>query len=292
MEKNPVPHPVRYRDVEKKMSRPAFNKHFQKIVGDVYLHKDVATDPDAVTNALLLRCPAGVLRGFSALRNMGYTINHDDWTPMISVPRHHRHVHPASGQILRLVEKNIVFISGRRSVTSTQAIVDVLSRADSWGRWRDGTRMEEQVALIDHLARQDPKLLTRLNADPRTVAVADWAHPLAESRPESIVRVRLHQAGFTGWKPQVKVRGREKFYYVDLGDPVLQVGVEYQGAHHFDRDARARDAQRANDLSWAGWTIIETTSVILSSEVEWQKLLKQVGEELVLARQQRNRRLP
>ena len=273
------------------MSRPTFNKHYRKIVGDIYLHKDVADDPDVITTALLARCPKGVLRGFSALRNMGFTINHDDWVPMISIPRNSQRMPVRGGKVLRLVDPDVVIVKGNRSVTVTQAVVDILTRSDSWGRWRDGSTIEEQVAVLDHLLRQDLRLFGRLQGDPRTAGITALVNPLAESRPESIVRVRLHRAGYTEWKPQVRVRGREKFYFVDLGDPVLKVGIEYQGAHHFDRDARARDAQRANDLRWAGWSILEVTSTILGSEAEWRKLLARVREELDLAQGQRNNRI-
>lgn len=283
--------PVRYRDVADTMSRRTFYRTHRKIVADLYLHEDVADNPAKITDALLMRCPHGVLRGFAALRNMGFTINHDDWVPMISIPRTVPPVATVSGQILRLVDRDVVGINGRRSVTAIQAVADVLSRSDGWGRWRDGTRIEEQVALIDHLLRQNPDLLGALRQDPRTKKVASLANPLAESRPESIVRVRLHQAGLTNWRPQIKVRGRDKFYFVDLGDPLLRVGIEYQGAQHFDRNERAADAHRANDLSWAGWTIMEATSLILSSDVKWQRFLNRVREELILAGQARNRRI-
>lgn len=284
--------PVRSVDVEKAMSLPSFYKNFRKIVGDVYLHHEVADNPEKITEALLMRCPGGVLRGFAALRNMGFSINHEDWVPMISIPREASWIRVHSGRILRLVEKNIVIINGQRSVSGSQAVVDVLTRPDSWGRWNDGTRREEQIALLDHLLRQDLSLRKELLEDPRTQSLTQHANPLAESRPESIVRWRLHEAGFREWKPQIKVRGRGRFYFVDLGDPTLRVGVEYQGAHHFDREERAKDAQRANDLSWAGWVIIEATSKILSSESAWQELLGHVREEVDLARQQRNGRLP
>lgn len=291
MEAGKTPGPVRYRDVATQMSRPTFRNFYRRIIGDLHLHKDVADDPDKITDALLARYPTGVLRGFAALKNMGFTINLDDWTPFISISRDTPLVQARSGRVLRRVEKDIVTIRGRRSVNAVQAVVDVLTTPENWGPWRDGTCIEEHVAFVDHLLRQNQKLLNRLKDDPRTHAAASLANPLAESRPESIVRVRLHQAGLTEWRPQIKVRGRDGFYFVNLGDPLLRVGVEYQGAHHFDRNARAKDAQRANDLSWAGWTIMEATSVLMASEVEWRRFLGRLREELVAARQMRNSRI-
>lgn len=273
------------------MSRPTFAKYYRKVVGSIYLHRDRADDPELVTQALLMRCPHGMLRGFAALSNMGFTLNLDGWTPIISIPRKSPAVRAHRGNILRLVEEDVHVINGRRTVAAVQAVVDILTRPDSWGRFRDGARIEEQVAVLDHLVRQNLELFGRLRKDPRTAGITTLVNPLAESRPESIVRVRLHQAGFKEWKPQIRVRGREGFYFVDLGDPILKVGIEYQGAHHFDREARARDAQRANDLRWAGWSILEVTSTILHSEAEWRKILTRVGEEVDLARQHRNSRI-
>ena len=291
MEKAAIHRPVRYGEIAGLMSRPTFAKYYRKVAGSIYLHRDRADDPDLVAEALLMRCPHGLLRGFAALSNMGFTLNVDGWTPIISIPRKSPVIRAHRGAILRLVEEDVHMINGRRTVAAVQAVVDILTRPDSWGRYRDGTRVEEQVAVLDHLVRQNLELFGRLRRDPRTAGISALVNPLAESRPESIVRVRLHRAGFKEWKPQIRVRGREGFYFVDLGDPVLKVGIEYQGAHHFDREARARDAQRANDLRWAGWTILEVTSTILNSETEWRKVLARVGEEVSLARQQRNSRI-
>lgn len=291
MERKVIATPVSYRDVADKMSPPTFYKLHRRTVGNVYLHKDIAENPQRVTEALLRRCPHGVLRGFAALRHMGFTLNLDDWTPMISIPRTSPPVRARKGRILRLVENDVISINGQRSVAATQAVVDVFTRPDSWGRWRDGGKMEEQVALLDHLLRQDLNLLRGLQNDVRTQAAAALANPLAESRPESIVRARLHLAGFKEWKPQIRVRGRDGYYFIDLGDPILRVGIEYQGAHHFGREERAKDARRANDLKWAGWATLEVTSVILDSDAQWQSFLRRLKEELAAAQQQRNSRL-
>lgn len=284
--------PVRYEDLLGKVSRDIFYRTHRKIVGNIYLHHEVAANPVLITDALLLRCPDGTLRGFAALYNMGFTLTHDDWVPMISITRSGGHIHASAGKILRLKEKDTILIKGHKTVTPVQAVADILGRPDSWGQWNDGSKGEEQVALIDHLLRQNIDLLDLLKHDPRTREIAALANPLAESRPESIVRFRLHQAGLYTWKPQVRVRGRDRFYFVDLGDPLLQVGVEYQGAHHFGREERAQDAQRANDLSWAGWTIMEATSRILTDGAAWQKFLSRLKEEIANAQQRRNHRVP
>lgn len=87
MQKAVIHRPVRYREVARLMSRPTFAKYYRKVVGSIYLHRDHADDPDLIAEALLMRCPHGMLRGFAALSNMGFTLNLDGWTPSISIPR-------------------------------------------------------------------------------------------------------------------------------------------------------------------------------------------------------------
>lgn len=287
------PGPVRYRELAGQINREHFYRDFTKIVSDIYVHNSVSNDPRAITEALLKKCPHGVLRGFAALAHSGFELLQEQWLPVISIPSGSSHIRTEAGLILRRVEPKarISMRSGARTVTEAQSVVDVLGMPQSWDRTRDGTLLEEHVAELDNILRQRPELYKEFRSIPALAALMKWTNPLAESRPESILRIRLHAAGMSSFCPQIPVRGRDGSYFIDLGDPVVRVGIDYQGSQHFDRDARARDAQRMNDLRWAGWTILEVTSTILGSQREWLLFRRKVERELREARARRMRRL-
>lgn len=162
---------------------------------------------------------------------------------------------------------------------------------ETWGKWRDGNKLEEKVAFLGHLVRQNQEILGEPRRHPEISQAVSLANPLAESRSESIIHIRLHLAGVPDFRPQIEVRGRDGKYFIDIGASILRVGVEYQGAHHFDCDVRARGAQRMNDLRWAGWTILEVTSTVLSDQAEWKKFLATLNQELEEAYTRRLQRL-
>ena len=63
------------------------------------------------------------------------------------------------------------------------------------------------------------------------------------------MRLVLHDAGFTGFQPQVAVlEGGYARYYLDLGDTALRVGAEYDGVSHAAQGALRRDRERHNWL--------------------------------------------
>lgn len=79
----------------------------------------------------------------------------------------------------------------------------------------------------------------------------------AECRQETHLRLLLIDAGITGFVPQLPVHddtGRVR-YRLDLGDPYHQVGVEYDGSSHLDRQRLAQDRERHNWLEEQGWAM-------------------------------------
>ncbi|WP_295624339.1 endonuclease domain-containing protein [uncultured Corynebacterium sp.] len=90
----------------------------------------------------------------------------------------------------------------------------------------------------------------------------DWTDWRAESRLESLLRTLLRRAGLTGWVPQWPVLTRGGMRWIDLGDPMYMIGLEYQGGGHWsDAAHRKRDADRANELRDMGWWILEVTAL-------------------------------
>jgi very-short-patch-repair endonuclease len=74
-----------------------------------------------------------------------------------------------------------------------------------------------------------------------------------ECRQESQLRLILHDGGFTGFIPQHPVDAGPTCYYLDLGDPALKVGVEYDGVTHADKARLGPDRARHNALADLDW---------------------------------------
>jgi hypothetical protein len=83
------------------------------------------------------------------------------------------------------------------------------------------------------------------------------AHPGAECRQESQLRLVIIDGGLPAPTPQVWVCdefGIPRFR-LDLGYEEWRVGVEYDGSSHLDRDRMRNDRARLNWLHAQGWTM-------------------------------------
>jgi very-short-patch-repair endonuclease len=98
----------------------------------------------------------------------------------------------------------------------------------------------------------------------RARAAVALASPLAESQPESRVRVALLLAGLRP-VPQYSVRDADGLFVarVDLAFVEQRVAVEYDGAWHAEAGQFARDRRRLNRLQAAGWTVLHVTAADL-----------------------------
>lgn len=278
--------PVTYKELAHEYSRRTFNKLFTKITGFVYLKNDLINDPNLVTQALLKRCPEGVLRGYAALKQRGYLLLDDQWMPIISVSGDLNRRDCSRGEILRRIEPENTLLSGNiRFVNDVQAIQDVFDLHSL-------NDFEDQVALIDHLIRQRPELFQELIQEPKLKKHTQYANPFAESPQESRLRVRLHSLGYHGFIPQIHVEYDGQSYFLDLADPLWQVALEYNGGWHYTSEQREKDSHRKNALKSAGWDVLEVTSKTLQNPNSWNNLIQQINSALRRKHAQRRRRLP
>ena len=99
----------------------------------------------------------------------------------------------------------------------------------------------------------------------------DLSSPLAESPPESRLRLQLVLAGLEPI-PQYAVHdaGGRFLARVDLAFPAAKVAVEYDGRTVHEReDVFARDRQRQNLLVRAGWVVLRYSAVDLRPAALW-----------------------
>ena len=99
---------------------------------------------------------------------------------------------------------------------------------------------------------------------PRVRAVCALVDGLAESPPETRVRLLLRGGGMPAPVAQYEIRHRGDFVArVDFAWPEHKVALEYDGAWHGEKGQFARDRRRLNRLQEAGWRVVFVTAADL-----------------------------
>jgi len=82
----------------------------------------------------------------------------------------------------------------------------------------------------------------------------------AQSRPESIMRVRLIQRGFPRPEPQLPIPVHGGLVlHPDLAWKQYRVALEYDGEHHAGVEQMEHDRSRLNLLAGQGWIVLHAT---------------------------------
>ncbi|MGC5387424.1 hypothetical protein ACPXCJ_23270 [Micromonospora chalcea] len=103
---------------------------------------------------------------------------------------------------------------------------------------------------------------------------------LAQSPPESHLRVRLALAGLPRAVAQYPVRvSTGLILHPDLAWPEFRVAVEYGGQWHSDADRMHLDRRRLNQLVAAGWLVLHVTGRRLRKE--FPDLVREIRAALV-----------
>jgi hypothetical protein len=111
-----------------------------------------------------------------------------------------------------------------------------------------------------------------------TLALVDGG---AESPYESLTRLLLIRAGFPPLETQIRVFDDHGFVFarIDMGWRQWQVGVDFEGAHHWSEPRqRSWDIERFARLPELGWNDVRLTSGILHNRP--QSFLDRVGAAL------------
>jgi hypothetical protein len=137
-------------------------------------------------------------------------------------------------------------------------------------------RLDRLVAVGDHWLRRsgvETSLLDAIGHDAdgrrgvrRFRQAVPLMDPRAESPQESLVRVWCMLAGLPFLEPQGKVwDGGELVATVDLLDEEHRIAVEYEGAHHREREQFAYDIQRRTRLRRRGYRVVQVEASMMSS---------------------------
>jgi hypothetical protein len=112
----------------------------------------------------------------------------------------------------------------------------------------------------ERLVNRDDRRGTR-----RAEVLLALATGLAESPPESWLRLLVADAGFPLPEPQFEVRDLEGrlVYRLDMAWPEFRVALEYDGYEAHEGRAEA-DAERDRRLAGRGWTVVRARAQDLS----------------------------
>lgn len=117
------------------------------------------------------------------------------------------------------------------------------------------------------------RLLEGLNRHGHTRGIVAARHALtlvrvgADSRPETLLRLRLAEAGLP--EPELQARlypDDPRSPSTDLAYRRERVAVQYDGVHHFSAEQQAIDQWRDAEFQGEGWTVISSNVVDLRSQ--------------------------
>jgi hypothetical protein len=239
---------------------------WRRLFTGVYVHEDVE-----VTHAVRARAaarivvPGAVVTGRSAAVLWGVPLADAQDDVELTVPRAAHPVREPGVRARRsdLDHRQVCRRSGVRTTTPEATAVD-LARA---------LPGSEAVVAVDQLVVAGTAELTAVRelaaaaVGPgcrrarRSCALADG---LAESPQETRLRLLLGASGLPTPVAQFVVRDGDRFVArVDFGWPAQRVALEYDGLWHAEPGQFARDRERLNRLTAAGWRVVFVTAADL-----------------------------
>ncbi|KUL27669.1 DUF559 domain-containing protein [Actinoplanes awajinensis] len=253
---------IRDGTLSRKMLR---SRAWQRLLPDVYAHRDLPVDHRLRCTAVGLVMPAGTaIGGASAAHLWGAPLVHPDPPVSVVAPRDrwmNRFPRVAVHHTVLGLD-DLTELDGTPVTTPERTAFDV------------GRRLPRvhAVVLFDALLQQGTldagavmelaRLRGRWPGIPLLKTVLSLADGRAESPMESRLRLLLHDGGLPAPQPQYEIRdslGR-LIARVDLGWPAARVAVEYEGDHHREREQFRRDISRAQAIQRQGWTILRFTA--------------------------------
>jgi len=241
------------------------SRAWTRVFPGVYVHRDVELTHALRARAAALHWPDAVVTGRSAAALWGAPLasaaehveltrplgTHPVRTAGVRVRRREvdgRHQEQHAGVWVTTREATAVDLAGRPPLVEAVAAVDQLVTVS--GADLDEIRWQAEASLGPGCRRAR-----------QATALADG---LAESPQETRVRLLVARSGLPTPVAQYEVRSAGRFVArVDLAWPDLRVALEYDGLWHGDPAQFARDRQRLNRLTAAGWRVVFVTAADL-----------------------------
>ncbi|GIE79230.1 hypothetical protein Aph02nite_51800 [Actinoplanes philippinensis] len=246
------------------LSRPMLRSPaWQRLLHDVYIHRDVPLDHRTWCRAAALILPPGsAIGGLSAAHLWGLEIKGSRVSLALPRARSFRpHPHLVTHRTT-LTPADLTRHEGMPVTTPERTAFDLgrrLNRADA-------------LALLDamlhlHVLRLEvvQEMTRRRFTWPGSSVLADlirFADPRAESPMESRLRLLLIDARLPPAIPQLEIHDNAGCFLAraDLAWPEADLIAEYDGDHHRERAQFRHDVTRLNALRMAGWTVLRFTA--------------------------------
>ena len=236
---------------------------FVPLLPDVHVGADATVDAAVLRRALVLwGGPRAVVAG--SLAADALRVETVDLVPELVVPS--SRVAPRPGMLVsvgHLRPEEVVTVLGVRVTSPVRTAYDLARRHGI----ADGVAMAD---ALGHRHRFGPAALREMaGRHPggrhvrRVRAVADLMDRLAESLPESRVRVALVLRGVPVPELQHRVHTPAGVFRLDMAWPELGVAVEYDGDEHRRAERHGRDPDRDAALADLGWDVVRVTGAQL-----------------------------
>lgn len=173
---------------------------------------------------------------------------------------------PGPGVVIRqAAPSDDVVTDGRLRFTGrTRTALDLIRRGP----------LDDAVVLLDRLVhhrvaflgdvREAAATLPRCRGSAQARRVAGLADGLAQSPPETRLRLLIHRSPLPVPVAQLEIRHDRRFVaQVDFAFPDRKLAVEYDGAWHGKPSQLSRDRARMNRLLAAGWRVLFVTAADL-----------------------------
>jgi hypothetical protein len=256
---------------------------WRRLFHDVYVHGDLPITHELRIRGGALLFPAAVVTGVSAALLWGVDlVRPTDDVELTLPPR--SHMIRVTGLRTRRAALRPGDVTRRRSLRVTTPEATALRLAGALAT-------DAAVAAIDRLIVTGVVDLASIRARAATAygpgsararAAADLADGLAESPPETRLRLLLHRSPLPNPVAQYTVTHGGVFVgRVDFAWPERKVAVEYDGLWHAEAGQFARDRARLNRLQAAGWRVVFVTAADLRRP---GLLVARIAEALGIAR--------
>ncbi|MFD1368608.1 DUF559 domain-containing protein [Actinoplanes sichuanensis] len=236
---------------------------WQRLLHDVYIHRDARLDHRVWCRAAALVLPPGAaIGGLSAAHLWGLEIREARVSVVLPRSRSFRpHPHLVTHRTT-LVPADLTVHEGIPVTTPERTAFDLgrrLSRAGALGLL--DAMLHRHILGLDAVRTMTEQRLTW----PGGAELADLiriADPRAESPMESHLRLLLIDARLPPAIPQLEIHDRSGGFLAraDLAWPESDLIAEYDGDQHRDRAQFRHDVTRLNALRTAGWTVLRFTA--------------------------------
>jgi hypothetical protein len=238
---------------------------WRRLRHDVYCDARLPLTHALMTQAVALSAPRqAVFAGLTAASwwsTRGPLAGPDDPVELVLPPG--VRWNPGPGVVVRqTTTAGDVVTDGRLQYTDrTRTALDLIRRGP----------VDDAVVLLDRLVyhratflddvRRAAARLPRCRGSAQARRVAALADGLAQSPPETRLRLLMHRSGLPIPVAQHEIRHERRFVaQVDFAFLNHKLAVEYDGAHHGEPSQLTQDRARMNRLLAAGWRVLFVTA--------------------------------